>query len=66
MVLGFDASTTCAGWAIYDGKDIVDAGFIDISKINSNKEKSLHIISIIDQSSYISEVKQINLEAALV
>lgn len=65
MVLGFDASTTCAGWAIYDGKDIVDAGFIDISKINSNKEKSLHIISIIDQSSYISEVKQINLEVAL-
>ena len=25
MVLGFDASTTCAGWAIYDGKDIVDS-----------------------------------------
>lgn len=65
MVLGFDASTTCTGWAVFDGKMIVDAGFIDLSKLVTNKEKAFHVISVIENTPYISKFTKINLEAAL-
>lgn len=65
MVLGFDASTSCVGWAFYDGSDIVDAGFIDVSKFESNKEKASAVISVLDANSHRIVTTQINLEAAL-
>ena len=65
MILGFDASTTCCGWAFYDGKDIVDAGFIDTSKLETNKEKTFHVISVLEANPNISKTTTINLEAAL-
>lgn len=64
MTLGFDCSTTCCGWAFYNGS-LQDAGFIDISKITSNKEKSFYIIGILDKNPLIKSVDKINLEAAL-
>jgi hypothetical protein len=65
MIIGFDASTSCVGFAFYDGKEIIDAGFLDISKQVTNKEKVLHVISVIEGNPNISKIKQINLEAAL-
>ena len=65
MILGFDASTSTCGWAIYDGAVIQDAGFVDISKCPTNKEKALRVISVIDAHPHIHLVTQINLEAAL-
>ena len=65
MVLGFDASTSCCGWAFWNGTEIVDAGFIDISKCLTNKEKAFHVISILKDNPNLSVTTQINLEAAL-
>jgi hypothetical protein len=65
MILGFDASTTTCGWAFYDGTVITDAGFVDISKCPTNKEKALRVISVIDAHPHIHLTSQINLEAAL-
>jgi hypothetical protein len=65
MTLGFDASTTTCGFAFYNGKVIEDAGFVDISKCISNKEKTLHVISTIDSHPLIKSTTKINLEAAL-
>lgn len=65
MKLGFDASTTVCGFAFYDGTVIADAGFIDISKHSTNKEKALQVISIIDANPLIKLTTAINLESAL-
>ena len=65
MILGFDASTSTCGWAFYDGKIIQDAGFIDISKYLTNKEKSFNIISVMDANPLIKKVDKIKLESAL-
>lgn len=62
--LGFDASTRIVGWAFYDDS-IKDAGFIDISKVETNKEKALQVISVLDTNENMKLVSKINLEAAL-
>ena len=65
MVLGLDVSTTCAGWAFYDGKEIQDAGFIDLSRLETNKEKAFLIISTLNKNPNLSVTNKVNLEAAL-
>jgi hypothetical protein len=65
MVLGFDASTTCLGWAFWNGIEIVDAGFIDLSRLETNKEKAFHVISVLDTNPNMPVTSTINLEAAL-
>lgn len=65
MILGLDASTTCCGWAFFDGTKIINAGFIDTSKIETNKEKSLFLVREFQSHAMISDVKEIKLEAAL-
>ena len=64
-ILGFDASTRTVGYAFYDGTDTIDAGFIDTSKLETNKEKSFHVISAMDANENMKSVSKINLEAAL-
>ena len=63
--LGLDASTRTVGWAFCADGIIVDAGFIDISKIDTNKEKAFHVIFVLDQNPIIKQTDKINLEAAL-
>lgn len=65
MVLGFDASTSCAGWAFYDGTEIVDAGFTDLSRLETNKEKAFAVISELDANPHRIVTTKVNLEAAL-
>jgi hypothetical protein len=63
MILGLDASTTTVGYSFYDGTDILDAGFIDISKLSTNKEKSYHVMDYLDELPYA--ITEIHLESAL-
>ena len=63
--LGFDASTRIVGYAFYDGINVIDAGFIDVSMFETNKEKSLHVISMMDANENTKLVSKINLESAL-
>ena len=66
MILGLDASTTTVGWAIAqtDSK-IVDAGFFDIKKLDSNKDKSLKLAAFIEGHPNFKDIDKVNLEAAL-
>jgi hypothetical protein len=65
MILGLDASTSVCGWCFSDNGEIKDAGFIDISKFDSNKDKAFHIIGILNQNPLNESVDKVNLEAAL-
>lgn len=65
MTLGFDASTTTVGWSFFDQNTVRDCGFIDISKLITNKEKTLFVIDILKNHPLIGKVDKINLEAAL-
>jgi hypothetical protein len=65
MILGIDCSTTTCGWAFCDGTLVKDAGFIDISKVETNKEKAFQVISVMSNHQFMSLVTQIKLEAAL-
>ena len=65
MICGFDASTSTVGWAITDGNNICDAGFIDIKTCLTNKEKSLKVISIIESNPLFPKIEKFHLEAAL-
>ena len=65
MILGFDASTSICGWAFYDGCKIVDAGFINLTKHETNKAKTFHVINTLKDNPNLQSTTKINLEAAL-
>ena len=60
--LGLDASTTCVGYAFTEDKKILDMGFIDIKKEKTPKDKVQKVLEFINNSSYIDEVYDINIE----
>lgn len=62
---GLDASTSCCGYAFTDeNKEILVAGFLDLSKIEGNRAKSAAVISII-KSQAPGTIDRVNLEGAL-
>jgi hypothetical protein len=63
--LGFDASLRTVGFAFYNGTEIIDAGFIDISKLTTNKDKAFSVIKVIESNPNLKDTSNINLEAAL-
>ena len=65
MILGLDASTSTVGWAFSDNGKIIDAGFIDISSQDTNKEKSLFVLDYLRSTLNLKYVSEVNLEAAL-
>lgn len=65
MILGLDASTTTVGYAFYDGLKIIDAGFLDISKEETNKAKAYAVIQFLNNHPQMSSVTEIKLEGAL-
>lgn len=65
VILGLDASTSTVGYAFNDNGKIVEAGFIDIKKYETNKEKSFHVIEILNSTNNIKNTEIIVLEAAL-
>jgi len=62
VILGLDASTTCVGYAFTEDKKILDMGFIDIKKEKTPKEKVQKVLEYLNNSSYIDEVMDINIE----
>lgn len=65
MVLGLDASTSIVGWCFADSGSVADAGFLNISKLETNKEKGKFVIDFLSKHPLISQVHHLNLEAAL-
>ena len=62
VILGLDASTTCVGYAFTQDKKILDMGFIDISKEKTPKDKVQKVLGFINESKYIDDVIDINIE----
>ena len=62
VTLGLDASTTCVGYAFTQDKKILDMGFIDIKKEITPRDKVQKVLEKLNESSYINEVKDINVE----
>ena len=62
VTLGLDASTTCVGYAFTDDKKILDMGFIDIKKETTPKEKVEKVLGFLNESPYIDNVVDINVE----
>lgn len=65
MTLGLDASCSCVGWAFSENNTIHSAGFIDIKKIESSKDKTLYTIDIISRNPLFKKIDKINIEASL-
>ena len=62
VTLGLDISTTTVGYAFTKDKKILNMGFIDIKKQTTPKEKVFKVIDFLNQSSYIDNVYDINVE----
>ena len=62
VTLGLDVSTTCVGYAFTNDKKILDMGFIDIKKEKTPKEKVQKVLEFLNNSSYIDDVIDINIE----
>jgi hypothetical protein len=65
VTLGLDASTTCVGYAFTKDKKILDMGFIDIKKEKTPKDKVQKVLEFLNNSSYIDNVIDINVEDSL-
>ena len=65
MILGLDASTSTVGWAFSDSGKIVEAGFLDISSHETNKEKAFFVLDYLRSTLLLKHVTEVNLEAAL-
>lgn len=65
VILGLDSSTSVTGWAFSDNGVILDAGFIDTKKFETTKEKTYHVIGVLEKNKLMKSVECINLEAAL-
>ena len=62
MVCGLDASTSIVGYAFTENGKIHDAGFLNISKLPTNKEKAKFVLSFLEKQ---PKFEKVNLEAAL-
>jgi hypothetical protein len=65
IILGLDASTSIVGWAFSQSSSVIDAGFLNISKLENNKQKGMFVIDFLKKHPSIDKVNHINLEAAL-
>ena len=65
VILGLDASTTCVGYAFTQDKKILDMGFIDIKKEKTPKDKVEKVLGKLNESPYIDDVIDINIEDSL-
>lgn len=65
VILGLDSSTSVTGWAVRENKKILSAGFVDTKKFETTKEKTHHVISVLENDPNMQNVQHVNLEAAL-
>lgn len=65
VICGIDASTSFVGWSFSENENIIDGGFLNISKLETNKAKGLFVIEFLKKHYLIEKTNHINLEAAL-
>jgi len=65
IICGLDASTNIVGWSFAESGSVLDAGFLNISKLETNKEKGKFVVNFLSSHPLIEKVHHINLEAAL-
>ena len=70
IVCGLDASTSIVGYAFATGSLVVNAGFFNISKLDTNKEKAHEVVKLlsdirVNNANFYYKIDHINLEAAL-
>jgi len=65
MVLGLDASTTVVGYALVDGDEIQDMGFIDLKKFTSINEKAIFAYEELLEKQIFRKVTSICVEDSL-
>jgi hypothetical protein len=65
VILGLDSSTSTTGWSFCENGKILSAGFVDTKKFETTKEKTFHVISVLEKVKEIEKFEHINLEAAL-
>lgn len=65
VICGIDASTSIVGWCFTEDNSVADAGFLNISKLETNKTKGLFVIDFLKKHPLIEKVDHLNLEAAL-
>ena len=62
VTLGLDISPSCVGYAFTKDKKILDMGFIDIKKETTPKKKVFKVLDFLNNSSYIDDTIDINVE----
>lgn len=65
LVCGLDASTSIVGWAFSESGSVMDASFLNVSKLETNKEKGCAVIDLLSIHPLMKNTSKINLEAAL-
>lgn len=68
MICGLDASTSVVGYSFATGSIVVNAGFLNISKIESNREKAQEVMKFLSNirlDNDLFPIDHVNLEAAL-
>ncbi len=65
MILALDISTSCTGYCLFDENDLIDIGYINLSKHKGLFEKASYVKSRILELSSIHNVDQIVVEENL-
>ena len=65
VILGCDVSTTTVGYCFLNNEEIVDMGFIDISKQKTLKEKAITALESLQEKQHFSEVEKVCVEDSL-
>ena len=65
-ILGLDISTSCTGWCVLDSQgEIVDIGYVDLSKVKGLFQKSLIVEDKIIELDKIHKIKRVFVEENL-
>ena len=65
MILALDISTSCTGYALFDENDLVDIGYINLSKHKGLFEKATYVKERIFRMSNDYNINQITVEENL-
>jgi hypothetical protein len=65
VICGLDASTSITGWAFQEDGKLLDAGWLNISKIETNKLKGKFVLDFLIKHPLAEKIDHLNLEAAL-
>ena len=65
MILALDISTSCTGYCLFNENEVVDIGFINLSKHKGLFEKASHVKSRVNELSNIHRIDKVVVEENL-